>query len=305
MTIPAGQLLLVGGYDVSRDTTNYGHTMDSPAQVVTGLFHDKVQRDQVAAEDLTFELSGFFRPGVTSGLFSRPGDRDRVSRVYGKVAGSRAQAFGGAILPMRSFETPVGQRVAWKGNGEVDGEGIADAFVLYRHPEGTLSTLAAGNQTFYTGAARSMPTSERAQRTGRSASWLTSQDTWTLQMQGSRYSTRLRRVAPTPTSAEVQTSDRLQSARRIRRSHIYGRRAQVRRGAPQPCDVRRVEDGHGRCSSNRSGCTRLLARQPDRQPTARRHDIPRVARRRNRCHRCTARHLCRKHEFPGDPAAIA
>ena len=60
MAIPAGQLLLVGGHDVSKDATNFGLTLDSPAQVVTGLFHEKVQRDQVAAEDSTFELSGFF-----------------------------------------------------------------------------------------------------------------------------------------------------------------------------------------------------------------------------------------------------
>ena len=52
---------------------------------------------------------------------------------------------------MRSFETPVGQRVMWKGTGEVDGEGVAHAFLLYRHPE-SLSTLAAGNHTFYSGS---------------------------------------------------------------------------------------------------------------------------------------------------------
>ena len=206
MAIPAGQLLLVGGYDVSKDTTNYGHSMDSPAQVVTGLFHDKVQRDQTAAEDLTFELSGFFNPGVTSGLFSRPGDRDRVSRVYGKVAGSRAQAFGGAILPMRSFELQSGSVSRGKETARLTEKAsrTPSCCIATRkersppsHPGTRLSTL---------GQVRSMPTSERAQRTGRSASWLTSQDTWTLQMQGSRFSIRLRLAEPMPTSAEVQTS---------------------------------------------------------------------------------------------------
>ena len=158
MAIPAGQLLLVGGYDVSKDATNFGLTLDSPAQVVTGLFHEKVQRDQVAAEDSTFELSGFFRPGVTSGLFSLPGDRDRVSRVYGKTAGARAQAFGGAIIPMRSFETPVGQRVMWKGTGEVDGEGVAHAFPALSAPRSALDASGRKPYFLHWAVARSMRT---------------------------------------------------------------------------------------------------------------------------------------------------
>ena len=261
MAIPAGQLLLVGGYDVSRDTTNYGHTMDSPAQVVTGLFHDKVQRDQVAAEDLTFELSGFFSPGVTSGLFSRPGDRDRVSRVYGKVAGSRAQAFGGAILPMRSFETPVGQRVAWKGNGEVDGEGIADAFVLYRHPEGSLPTLASGNQTFYTGAGAQYADigASAADRTVRLVAHLTGyMDAANARLEIFHSTT------PGGTYADIGGGPDISTGYNPRGGFV---------GATFTGVVRRYvgvrlnlassdvsEDGHGRRSSNRSGCTRLLER---------------------------------------------
>ena len=156
MPFGAGQLLLVGGYDLSADVTSVDLPKRTDIREITGIKHRKRQRKAVGLDDGAFSLTAYFE-NATDTVFGS--GQPRITRVYGDAAGAQCYTYAHAITDTGlSVTHPVGDFYLSTYAGNING-GIGRGHLLARID----GSYSAGTTNLYT--AQDADLGARASRT--------------------------------------------------------------------------------------------------------------------------------------------
>lgn len=129
MPIGAGQLLLVGGFDLSADATSVDLPRRTDIREVTGVRHKKRQRKAVGLDDGEFSLTAYFDDSNDTVFGS---GQPRITRVFGDAADAQCYTYAHAITDTNlSVTHPVGEFFLSTYAGNING-GIGRGRMLAR-----------------------------------------------------------------------------------------------------------------------------------------------------------------------------